>query len=299
MNINTFLQKLKETEGTLSVQHGVIHFEDGTSFDLNEPPIEGVEPCAGNAAPFDPAEEVTVTVEDLLNAANAEELESMLIECAEELGYFGSLDVSFDYWHYGRHAEFARQLGMPDLARLFSAAWQIDSRVLREDDPEARENAKEQIKAEFPDEATITLLAEHPAVTSLQAIHDQPNCRHEVEAQLGQEVFYPLSMDNEYGDMMKLAAEIRDLIFDEGDGTMQGAMIGNPVECLAFAKWWIQRAKGVKPDQDWFAKPEGGGNKLVEALRTISGQDPVEMALDPQWAARVSRIALTECGYKA
>lgn len=148
-------------------------------------------------------------------------------------------------------------------------------------------------------EATATPLAEHPAVTSLRAIHDQPNCRYEVEAQLGQEVFYPLSMDNEYGDMMKLAAEIRDLIFDEGDGTMQGAMIGSPVECLAFAKWWIQRAKGVKPDQDWFAKPEGGGNKLVEALRTISGQDPVEMALDPQWAARVSRIALTECGYKA
>ena len=97
-----------------------------------------------------PAEEVTVTVEDLLDAADAEKLESMLIECAEDRGYFGSLDVSFDYWHYGRHAEFARELGLPDLARLFSAAWQIESRVLRENDPEAREEAQEQIRAEFP-----------------------------------------------------------------------------------------------------------------------------------------------------
>lgn len=151
MNINIFLQKLKETDGTLSAQYGVIHFEDGTSFDLNELPLEGVEPCSGNAAPFDPAEKVTVTVEDLLAVADAEELESLLIECAEERGYFSSLDVSFDYWHYGRHAEFARELGMPDLARLFSAAWQIESRVLREDDPEDREEAKEQILVEFPD----------------------------------------------------------------------------------------------------------------------------------------------------
>lgn len=259
MNINTFLQKLKETDGTLSAKYGVIHFEDGASFDLNELPLEGVELCSVNAAPLDPAGEVTITVEDLLNAADANDLESMLIECAEERGYFGCLDVHFDYWHYGRHAEFARQLGMPDLARLFSAAWQIDSRVLQESDPEVRENAKEQIMAEFPDEATITLLAEHPAVTSLRAIHDQPNCRHEVEAQLGEDAFYPLSMDNEYGDMMRLSAEIRDLIFEDGDGTMQGAMTGSPVECLAFAKWWIQRAKGLQPDQDWFAGPEPVG----------------------------------------
>ena len=40
-------------------------------------------------------------------------------------------------------------------------------------------------------------------------------------------------------------------------------------------------------------------DKLAEALRDIARQDPVEMALDPQWAARVARITLTECGYEA
>ena len=40
-------------------------------------------------------------------------------------------------------------------------------------------------------------------------------------------------------------------------------------------------------------------DKLADALRDIAKQDPVEMALDPQWAARVARITLTECGYEA
>lgn len=61
-------------------------------------------------------------------------------------------------------------------------------------------------------------------------------------------------MDDEHGDMTQLAAEIRDMIFEDANGMMQGAMNGSPTECLAFAKWWIQRAKGLKPDQDWFAK---------------------------------------------
>lgn len=40
-------------------------------------------------------------------------------------------------------------------------------------------------------------------------------------------------------------------------------------------------------------------DKLADALRDITNQDPVKMALDPQWAARVARITLTECGYEA
>ena len=40
-------------------------------------------------------------------------------------------------------------------------------------------------------------------------------------------------------------------------------------------------------------------DKLADALRDISKHDPVEMALDPQWAARIARITLTECGYEA
>lgn len=40
-----------------------------------------------------------------------------------------------------------------------------------------------------------------------------------------------------------LAAEIRDLIFDDADQNTQGAMIGCPIECLVFAKKWIQERK--------------------------------------------------------
>jgi hypothetical protein len=53
-------------------------------------------------------------------------------------------------------------------------------------------------------------------------------------------------------EMTRLAAEIRDLVFEDANLLMQEAMIGSPAECLWFAKWWIQRAKGLKPDQDFF-----------------------------------------------
>jgi hypothetical protein len=40
-------------------------------------------------------------------------------------------------------------------------------------------------------------------------------------------------------------------------------------------------------------------DKLADALLDIAKKDPVEMALDSQWAVRVARITLTECGYEA
>lgn len=59
-------------------------------------------------------------------------------------------------------------------------------------------------------------------------------------------------MKDEYEELVKIAGELRDLIFEDADDTMQGAMVGSPVECLGFAKWWIQQAKGVEPDEDHF-----------------------------------------------
>lgn len=56
----------------------------------------------------------------------------------------------------------------------------------------------------------------------------------------------------EHDKLVQLAVELRDLLFDDANGMMQGAMAGSPVECVAFAKWWIQRQKGLKPDQEWF-----------------------------------------------
>lgn len=40
-------------------------------------------------------------------------------------------------------------------------------------------------------------------------------------------------------------------------------------------------------------------DKLADAMRDIAKKDPVEMALDPQWAQRIAKIVLTECGYDA
>jgi len=50
--------------------------------------------------------------------------------------------------------------------------------------------------------------------------------------------------------MTQIALEIRELLFAEASYMMQGAMVASPVECLAFAKWWIQREKGIKPDEE-------------------------------------------------
>jgi len=50
-----------------------------------------------------------------------------------------------------------------------------------------------------------------------------------------------------------IALEIRELLFSDASDMMQGAMIGSPIECLAFAKWWIQREKGLKIREDIFS----------------------------------------------
>ena len=46
----------------------------------------------------------------------------------------------------------------------------------------------------------------------------------------------------------QLAVELRVLVWDDATDMMRGAMAGCPVECLSFAKWWIQRAKGLPTD---------------------------------------------------
>ena len=45
-----------------------------------------------------------------------------------------------------------------------------------------------------------------------------------------------------------LAVELRALLWGDANDMTQGAMVGEPVECIAFAKWWIQRAKGLATD---------------------------------------------------
>lgn len=45
-----------------------------------------------------------------------------------------------------------------------------------------------------------------------------------------------------------LAVELRHLLWADANDMTQGAMVGCPVECIAFAKWWIQRQKGLPTD---------------------------------------------------
>jgi len=60
-------------------------------------------------------------------------------------------------------------------------------------------------------------------------------------------------MHNEHEELVKLAMELRTLLFEDANDMMQGAMVGCPVECVAFAKWWIQRAKGIPFDDPFDA----------------------------------------------
>ncbi|MFT3815648.1 MAG: hypothetical protein QM740_20165 [Acidovorax sp.] len=73
----------------------------------------------------------------------------MVLDLAEASGYLAMLDVPWDYWHLGRHAEQAASLGMDDaLVRLFSAAWQIQHYVLDTTDAAQSELERKRIRAD-------------------------------------------------------------------------------------------------------------------------------------------------------
>lgn len=91
---------------------------------------------------------LSISLEDLLSTDTRHALDNLLQQAAEECGYHSHLDVAWDYWHYGRHAEHAESLGMTDLSRLFSAAWGIEHRVHGEDG-ESAEKAREELRAKF------------------------------------------------------------------------------------------------------------------------------------------------------
>jgi hypothetical protein len=92
--------------------------------------------------------ETRVSLDDLLATQSRHELDELLRLADEDSRYSMHLDVSWSYWHYGRHAEFAQELNMPILANLFSAAWQIEHRVLVDDADEALK-ARQDIAREY------------------------------------------------------------------------------------------------------------------------------------------------------
>jgi hypothetical protein len=66
-----------------------------------------------------------VTLDELSKAGSLEELDALLLKAAENCKYTMHLNVTWDYWHYGRHAEFAEEVGKPEMTRLFSEAWKL------------------------------------------------------------------------------------------------------------------------------------------------------------------------------
>jgi dUTP pyrophosphatase len=75
--------------------------------------------------------------------------------------------------------------------------------------------------------------------------------------------------DDEIDSMVELAIELRGLLFDDATAMMQGAMVGKPSECIAFAKWWIQRAKGIKPDHENVFSNQQTGDKMTRVQLQI------------------------------
>ena len=64
---------------------------------------------------------------------------------------------------------------------------------------------------------------------------------------------------DEYSEMVEEAILLRELIFEDASWMTRGAMVGSPVECIAFARAWIQRAKGITPwceHPNYFAGPD-------------------------------------------
>lgn len=96
---------------------------------------------------------ITVTLDQLLRTTSDVDLDALLRHAADECGYANHLDVSWAYWHYGRHAEHADALNMRLMSRLFSAAWQIQHRVHDADD-ETAENEHDAIAREYSEKPT-------------------------------------------------------------------------------------------------------------------------------------------------
>jgi hypothetical protein len=74
-------------------------------------------------------DEFKVHLEALVASRSREEVDRA-IKAATPDAYYNTLQVSWDYWHLGAHAEHARCHAMPLLGALYRAAWHMDPRVL-------------------------------------------------------------------------------------------------------------------------------------------------------------------------
>ena len=91
---------------------------------------------------------LSVSLDDLLATQDRSQLTALLKQASEECAYDRGLNVAWNYWHYGRHAGFAADLGKHAISRLFCAAWQIEHRVHDHDNGLA-EVARDEIRIEY------------------------------------------------------------------------------------------------------------------------------------------------------
>lgn len=99
-------------------------------------------------------------VETLLATSTAIDLNRTMLALADKLSngtYCSYLPVSFDYWHFGRHSEFARQYNMTDLSALFSMAWQHDLNIASASSPLMLEQLRGELRSKFPELCKITM----------------------------------------------------------------------------------------------------------------------------------------------
>lgn len=102
-------------------------------------------------------EEFKVHLETLVTARSREEVDRA-IKAATPDAYFGTLDVAWDYWHFGAHAEHARRQAMPFLGTLYRAAWHMHPRVLQAS-PALRAMERNAVRDEALHEAQAALNA--------------------------------------------------------------------------------------------------------------------------------------------
>ena len=68
-------------------------------------------------------------------------------------------------------------------------------------------------------------------------------------------------------------------------------------EDMAWSAWQAARSRQQSQDaqvREWIAANGPGGwiNRMREALKLIANAESIDNVLDPQWAARIARIAL-------
>lgn len=70
---------------------------------------------------------IPTKLQQLLQCKSHEELLEFIRRCDADGKYANHLPVSWDYWHFGKHAEVALDLGLKELSLLMSAAWEMMS----------------------------------------------------------------------------------------------------------------------------------------------------------------------------